>query len=231
MIKKKKEEVIQQLITETKKQAELLKIKEEQLKKKEDMLKENKEELIKNKEELEDLRGVERDYLEFVKKVANTNNGTTNNIKQVNMFFIVKEYKNADNFADRMDPPLTKSEEQYVLENGGVYGGYYILVKRCIEGVPMEDRPFHCVDESRNKYMLRIKDSWEIDNRGEKLLEGIYPRMLKLCCPKQIKSPDELDEWKKHNDYMVELSTGGENKILKMLNKVSLLKNNVIMNE
>ena len=53
------------------------------------------------------------------------------------------------------------------------------------------------------------------------------PKMLKICVPREIDDVSELDEWRKYNGYMVELSRNGEGKILKMLNKVSLLKKNV----
>ena len=191
-------------------------------------LKKKEEKLKKKQDELDDLRDVERDFLEFMKKASVSQSNVTN-INNYNMFFIVKTYVDAMNYENRMNKPLTAEEEQYVLDNGGVYGGYQIIYDRCIKGVELKDRPFHCVDSSRSKYMLRTGDAWQIDKKGKQILEGIYPRMLKLCCPKQIKSPDELDNWKKHNDYMVELSRGGESKILKMLNEVSLLKNNIAL--
>ena len=174
---------------------------------------------------------MEKEYLEFMKKVANTGTNVTN-IKNVNMYYIIQHYIKAKNYEDVMNSPLTTYEKNYVLENGGVYGGYHILFKRCIEGLDMEDRPFHCVDGARNKYMLRTNNTWQIDKKGEQVLEGIYPKMLKICAPNpNISSADELDEWKKHNDYMVELSNGGETKILKMLNEVTLLKNNVALDK
>ncbi len=224
MIKKKKDFIIQQLIDETKRQAELLKHSERSLKKKDNKLK-------KKQEELEELRDMEKEYLDFMKKVANTGTSVTN-INNVNMYYIIQHYIKAKNYEDIMDTPLTKNEEKCVLENGGVYGGYSILVKRCIDGLSLEERPFHCVDGARSKYMLRTNNTWQIDKKGEQVLAEIYPKMLKLCAPDpNISSTSELDNWKKHNDYMVELSNGGEGKILKMLNEVSLLKNNVVLDK
>ena len=161
--------------------------------------------------------------------MANTNTTNTNvtNINQVNMYYIIQHYIKAKNYQDIMNLPLTDEEKNYVHENGGVYGGYYILQKRCIDNLDLAERPFHCVDDARNKYMIRTNDTWQIDKRGEQVLEGIYPKMLKICAPQEISNANELDEWRKYNGYMVELSSGGEGKILKMLNKVSLLKNNV----
>ncbi len=224
MIKKKKDFIIQQLIDETKRQAELLEQNKQNIKKKDEKLK-------KKQEELEELRDMEKEYLDFMKKVANTGTSVTN-INNVNMYYIIQHYIKAKNYEDIMDTPLTKNEEKCVLENGGVYGGYSILVKRCIDGLSLEERPFHCVDGARSKYMLRTNNTWQIDKKGEQVLAEIYPKMLKLCAPDpNISSTSELDNWKKHNDYMVELSNGGEGKILKMLNEVSLLKNNVVLDK
>ena len=188
-----------------------------------------KNELQQKEEELEELKDIEKEFMDFMKKVSTAKIEANNNsnIKQVNMFFIVKTYIKAKNCEDLMAPPLTEKEIEYVHENGGVYGGYNILINRCVNGLEMEERPFHCVDASRDKYMLRTNDVWQIDRKGRKILEFIYPKMLQLCCPKQITSPDQLEEWSKYNKYMVELSNNGEGKILKMLNEVTLLKNNV----
>ena len=168
------------------------------LKKKDNDLKQNKETLKKKQEELEELRDTEKEYLEFMKKVANTNTNVTN-INHVNMYYIIQHYIKAKNYEDVMNPPLTTDEKQYVHENGGVYGGHYILQKRCIDGLELNERPFHCVDDARNKYMIRTNNTWHIDKKGEQVLEGIYPKMLKICAPKEISNADELDEWRKYN--------------------------------
>ena len=82
-------------------------------------------------EEIEDLRNIEREYLEFMKNAANSGVKITNNVKQVNMYFVIQTYKKAKNYKDIMDPPLTADEKNYVLENGGVYGGAIDLALAC----------------------------------------------------------------------------------------------------
>ena len=91
----------------------------------------------------------------------------------------------------------------------------------------MKDRPFHCVDGSRSKYMLKTGGSWQIDKNGKKIIEGIFPRIIQLCIPPFVSSMEEMDNWRIKNGYMVELTNGGDNKIIKRLNEVALLKNNV----
>ena len=173
---------------------------------------------------IDELRDMEKEFMDFLKKVANKE--TVTNVRTVNMYYIVQTYLKAKNYEDIMNKPLTADELHDIRENG-IYGGYNILYKRCIEGIAMQDRPFHCVDDSRSKYLLRTNNTWQIDKKGEQILEGIYPKLLQLCAPKEISGYDELDEWKRQHNNMNELATYGEQRILKKLNKVALLKNNV----
>ena len=62
--------------------------------------------------------------------------------------------------------------------------------------------------------MLRTGNKWEIDKKGEQLMEGIYPRLLHLCIPKEISDANQIDDWKKENVRMNEIANG-KNKILK----------------
>ena len=107
-------------------------------------LKKRNEKLKKKQEKLEELKEVEKEFLEFMKKVANSDINVTN-IKQINMYYIVNNFKEALNYEDLMKKPLTIDEKQYVLENGGVDGCYHILFNRCINGIDVNKRPFHCL--------------------------------------------------------------------------------------
>ena len=142
------------------------------------------------------------------------------------MYFIIQHYLEARNYEELMDPPLTDKEEGYVMKYGGVEGCCQIFDDRCIKNLKLEERPFHCVDDSRNKYMLRTGDEWVIDKKAEKIMEAIYPRILRLCVPKEISHYSELDNWSKENARMKEIAHG-KGKIIKRLNKKTLLKNNV----
>ena len=206
-----------------------LKNHEKQLKKKDENMTQLQNELKKKdnelKEQMCELRDIEKEYMDFMRSVAKNGTNVTN-IQNVNMYFVIRTYIKAKNYEDLMNAPLTDDEINGVMKHGGVEGGYMILYKRCIEGLELKDRPFHCVDDSRNKYMLRTGDKWHIDKQGGQLMEGIYPRLLQLCIPKEISNADEIDDWKKENARMNEIANG-KNKILKRLNKVALLKNNV----
>jgi len=189
-------------------------------------LKRRDEELQRNFEELEELKGIEKEFLEFMKKVANSGTNNTT-IKQVNMFYIVNNFTEAVNYEEIMRKPLTTNEKQYILKYGGVDGCYHVLFNRCINGLNVHQRPFHCVDDSRSKYMLRTDDSWVIDKKGKQIMEGIYPKVVELCVPPLTVNEKNFKEWETKNGYMVELTNGGKSKILSKLNETALLKNNV----
>ncbi len=189
--------------------------------------KEKNEETIK--ELKNELRDVEKEYMNFMKQVSKHGKNITK-IGSVNMYFVIQNYDKASNYKDIMNKPFTESEIAGVERYGGVQGCFDIIYGRCIEGIEVKNRPFHCVDDSRNKYLLRIKDKWKIDKKAEKILEEIYPRIVRICAPKPIKSDKEIDGWKRQNARMNELANG-RNKIIKLLNKETLLKNTVVIKE
>ena len=88
-------------------------------------------------------------------KNGNNNIVYNDNKKNVNMFYIINNYTEANNFEALMNPYLSPNETKYIQAKGVVSGGYQLLHDRCISGIDVDKRPFHCVDNSRNKYMLR----------------------------------------------------------------------------
>ena len=191
------------------------------------------DELKKEREKLEEkdkeLREVEHEYMDFMRNVSKHGRNITK-IGSVNMYFVVDEYDEAFNYEDRMKRPITKKEKAGIIKYGGVQGCFDILFNRCIKGISVDKRPFHCVDASRSKYMLRTKNKWQVDRNAKMILEGIYPRVVQICVPKQMKDISELPRYQAENKRMIELANG-KNKILKKLNEVSLLKNNTITNK
>ena len=215
MVKQEKDEIISRLMDALKKE------KEEKV-----LLEKQQEEYKKVKNELDEktseLRDIEKEYMKFMREVAI--HGKSVNVKTINMFFIQKEYTDALNYKDLMDPPLTEKEKAGVRKYGGVRGVYDIIYGRCIENVAIEKRPFHCVDNSRNKYLLREKNKWGIDNKGEKILDAVYPKVIELCIPNPADCEKNYGRWKLQNKRMNDLANG-RGKIIKMLNRDASIKN------
>jgi hypothetical protein len=140
------------------------------------------------------------------------------------MYYVINNYKDAHNIEDLLNSPLTDEEKQYIFENGSILGCYKLLQSRCIDNIDVDKRPFHCLDVSRCKYLLRSKNDWGVDQCGEQILI--------LGCNKikdayDIKDISDLEQYGKNMEQLIKLETEGKPKILKELNKKALLKNNI----
>jgi len=188
---------------------------------------EEKDTIIKQYEEK--LQEIEREYFNFTKKMAEKDGGNkTVNNNTFNMFFVLNNYDEAYNIEELMDPPLTEDEIKYILLRGAIAGCYKLILNRCIDNIKLEKRPLHCVDSSRNKYLLHTENEWSIDLNGSKLLRGIYPKVRSVF-DLQINegdSPKRVNEVLKNMEQIRDLELYGEKRILKYLNRKTLLKNN-----
>ena len=156
----------------------------------------------------------------------NCNNQTTIN-NNLNMFHIVNNYKDAYNLEDLMNSPLTDNEMDFIIKNGATAGCFELLKTRCIDNIELPKRPFHCVDMSRSKYMLRSNDTWNVDLKGEKI--------LKQTCPKirSVYPTDDLSDMVTYGKNMAQLldMEYKSKKIIGYLNNKALLKNNATETE
>lgn len=77
------------------------------------------------------------------KNITNNNCSTTNKINQnnYNMYYIINNFKNAENIEDLMAPPLTDEELVYIQENGSILGSYKVIKDRCITDKDLDKRP------------------------------------------------------------------------------------------
>ena len=126
-----------------------------------------------NKQQAEEIRELEKGFIEFMKnnKTTMINNTVNNNDnRQYNMFYIINNYKDAHNIEDLINTPLTDKEKKYIIDNGSTLGCYYILKSRCIDEIDVDKRPFYCIDTSRCKYLLRRKNEWNVDQQGETII-------------------------------------------------------------
>ena len=154
----------------------------------------------------------------------NTTNNTTINDHSLNMFYVINNFKEAHNFEDLMDAPLTMAEKEYIINNGSIVGCYKLLKSRCIDDLDLDKRPFHCLDGSRSKYLLRTKDDWSVDQKGEKILNTGYSKMKDVYC---IDNFNDTEKFSNNMKQLLALEGLGRKKIIKELNKQTLLKNTV----
>ena len=111
------------------------------------------------------------------------------------------------------------------MEVGATIGCYNLIKDRCITGIPLDKRPFHCVDSSRRKYMLRKNDDWLIDHMGSMILEGAYPQIRNVL----MTDPNEtnIDVQNRNMSQLFDMHLNGKKKIISQLNKDTFIKNNI----
>lgn len=164
-------------------QENLVKEKENLVKEKEKrekfLLEENKQLLLEKQDisqrYIEDLKNMGKELMDALKANNNGNTTITNiNIDKLNILNIMQHFTNTPNYENLMAPPFTEEEKEYILKNGPTEGCYNYINKRCIEGKPIEERPIHCVDVAREKYVLRTNDNWIVDIKGNIILDTAY---------------------------------------------------------
>ena len=201
------------------------------IKKLESLTTQLKQELDKKDEKID---GIEKDMFDFMKSMVNvnTNTSTTNitnttnnkiNNTNYNMYYIINNYKDAENIEDVLAPPLTREELDYIEQNGSLLGSYNLIKGRCITDKEVSKRPVHCTDSSRKKYLLRYKNEWIIDAKADKLLTMTFNKMkdaYDLEC-------DDITERISNTQQLIKLDIDGRKKLNTQISKDVLLKNNV----
>lgn len=186
-----------------------------------------KEAIIKEKENIQiekdilshDLEALKKDYHQLVLQIANDYKKTKN--PTVNMFYIMNNFKNAKNFDDLMDPPLTDTEIEELEEiNDVLAGSVELIARRCVDNLCVSERPLHCIDTARNKYLLRNSNKWVVDCHGDKILCKTYKKMYGFYM-KNIEGFNEanIDDVIKNQQQMLKLGARkNQLKIIKDLN-------------
>jgi len=174
---------------------------------------------------LEELKLIEKEHIDLLKKIANGEipSNTTINNNTINMYYIINNYKDAYNYEDLIKKPLTNEEIEYININGPTAGCYKIIENRCIKDIELAKRPFHCLDDARSKYMLRVNDNWDIDKKADKILTAAYPK-IRLLFPYEY---EDTQTQITNVNKLLEMETKGKHKIISELNKKTLLKKNI----
>jgi hypothetical protein len=183
----------------------------------------------------EKLDAIEQEYMDYLKSVKQ---GTNLTVKG-NMYYVINNFTSAYNFDDLMDKDLTEEEIEYIKQNGATAGSLKLLTNRCITGIKLHQRPFHCVDEARDKYILRENDDWKVDKRASAILKRSYSKVEEAYpmiggahfsdsddSDIEIDSED-IDENTNNMQELIQMRVHGYRKILNELNRITLLKNNI----
>ena len=191
---------------------------EDEMQKKDKEKNKLKDELIKTNY---DLKETNHELLNLVNQM-NEKEHTGTTINNYNMFYVINNFTNAHNIEDLMTPQLTEKEIKYIKDRGAVSGTYQLIKDRCIEEIDISDRPFHCIDISRDKYLMRSKDNWSIDSMGNQILDVVFPKVRPLY-DLNVGDTNKLE----HNANQLTNLENGRKRIIKELNNDTMLKNNM----
>lgn len=167
------------------------------------------ENLLKDKIRAEERSKVAEEQLaKFIKEVSTQRNVTINNNtimnhnhnhhNTINMHYIKKHYNNAKDYDELMNAPMTEEEEEKLYRLGANYAVEEMIESRCIKNLKAEERPIHCVDGSRDKFMIRKNNAWKVDNKGTMIVAGTFNMLKKIFIDDKGK---ELREKAKKRDY------------------------------
>jgi hypothetical protein len=182
----------------------------------------DKQKLEEEKKVIEsDKQEAYNDYISVLKTVG-PKNIQNNSFTVKNTQYILNNYKHAHNLEDLLEPALTEEEIERMQKRGPIYACVRLLDDRCISNVELSERPFHCVDTSRSKYIVFTENEWRIDERGQKILNQVYP-IIRPVFPMQkdgVYIPDNING-------LIEMENN-PSKILKYIEEPSSHSANVI---
>jgi hypothetical protein len=180
--------------------------------------KEKEFEMIKTKYEL----SIEQNekYIDLIKhQSSQSSNKITYNIN-----YIMNNCKDAFNYNEIMNEPLTIEEINDLNDSSALVGSTNLLSERCIDNIDFHKRPLHLLDKSRNKYCVKLNDSWKIDSKGNEITKRLFNKVKDVYL---VKNDDDTVEviMKKNNKFKSMYDEKG--KILEYINDQIMLKNNV----
>ena len=142
----------------------------------------------------------------------------------MNMNYILNVFTDAHNIEDCLDKELTSEERQYLIEMGGLRGCNKFINDRCIENVSIEKRPFHCVDHSRDKFLTRSNDKWEVDMKAQIIMD----KVAEIVTPLYPTNIDDLNQRTKNLKSVTDIKSPDANKIvMKNIKDKTILKNDI----
>lgn len=148
---------------------------EDEIRKRDNLLKEQQI------EHLSHINEIEKDYRDIIKNIAPSalDHKTINN-NSINMYYVMNNFNDALDYQKIMDEPITDDEKKMLLETGSVEGCCELIKNRCVDNIGLNERPIHCVDVARLKFMIHVDGEWSSDIRGKRLVDAVAPKVYKI---------------------------------------------------
>lgn len=160
--------------------------------------------LAKQKKEL--IETIETEQLYFIKKLSLASDSEelmkniTDNEKENKKFYsksviinyVINNCKNAYNFDDVIEKPLTDDEKDIIINNDFYTALNRLINLRCIEKLDITKRPFHNLDEEENKIMLRINNKWVIPDSKSSIIDKTHLKISEILLTYISEQKNEL---------------------------------------
>jgi hypothetical protein len=175
---------------------------------------------LKKQTKLDILTTENRLLKEQTKSVSNTTICNTNNNIQNITQYIINTFPNAPNVK-----PINKIENIDKYLNIAPSESYSSLIHDYyIKDIEPEDRSLWLVDSSRDKYLTRLNDNWQVDVNGEEFCKVVNNALSKALFNKK----EEIKDYKEHMSLvLLELLiyVGGQTKLPKKQKSQFLIQN------
>ena len=116
--------------------------------------------MSKQLQELKDLDKKVDEIKEITNKTynINNNNNITKNNKCVNFYFIQENFKNPMTLEECASKPLSQKDRRNITKSTPIIGCEYLIKSRCINDIDVDQRPFHSLDISRDRFAVYCED-------------------------------------------------------------------------
>jgi hypothetical protein len=164
-----------------------------------------------------------------------TNNTTTNNSKKFNLnVFLNEECKNAVNLSDFVKNVVVSIEDLEHLGNAGYVEGMTRILTKAIQGKETTERPMHCTDVKREKFIIRENDAWKKDVQHEetqRAVEHIAHKNYKVLMEWRQQHPEheiadtpDYETWYRISRNMCNTDPGAMKKLLQHMATITAIE-------
>lgn len=193
--------------------------KDKQIYKREQKLQKQLKKIEKKAEMLEE---VQNDYQDLLKQIVSSKT----NKKAINVHYIINNFTEALNYEDLMSPEMTEEERKQIEHLEPLAATVYMIEKRCINNIEIHKRPLHCLDTSRNKYMVRTQNQWKIDHYAKHILKGASQHLFSMYLTDPTDTDLPIEQIMKNQQKLITLeSKKSQNKMIHDLNDKVHIKN------
>jgi hypothetical protein len=167
----------------------------------------------KRNEELKDILVEQSKQMKELAEKSSVTNITTNNTVNNNKFnlnlFLNTECKDAMNIMDFIDSLPVETRDLENMGNFGFVDGITRILLNGLRNLAITERPIHCTDTKRDSIYIKDNDSWEKDEKNNKM-----KKVIKYVRHKNVK---KISDWQKDNPNFSNMKSSTHNKYMNII--------------